>query len=67
MNRKKITLEYMMDYISQNHPGDKEWFKSVALKDGKYRNHLEVVSAFCKKYPEFQTHKKSNADILANW
>ena len=29
----KMTLQFMMDYIEENYPKDKPWFKSVAYDD----------------------------------
>jgi hypothetical protein len=52
---KKITLDAMRDYIEENYPKDKAWFKKVAFEDKegnkveKY-NHLNAVRKFCEKY-----------------
>ena len=68
---KKITLEFMMDYIQKNAKEDKEWFKSIALdEEGKY-NHLIAKRQFAERYmpdiiPKAKvTQKKS--DLLKNW
>ena len=58
---KKIKLEDMMKYIEEKAPQDKEWFKSVALKDKinkeaeevKVYSHLSATKAFCQRYKEF--------------
>ena len=68
---KKITLEMMMNYIIANAPEDKEWFKSVALIDGKYR-HLEARKAFCEKYmpdiiPVAKKKEPLKSELLLNW
>jgi hypothetical protein len=72
---KKITLQYMMKYIDENAPEDKDWFKGVAMtenEDGEMvYNHLVAKKEFCKKYmpdaiPE-KTVKKTKADILNEW
>lgn len=67
---KKITLDNMMDYIEKEHPEDKAWFKSIALKDGKYQ-HLHAVREFCEKYmPDIiPEHKEvlTGADKLNRW
>ena len=70
MEYKKITLEEMMQYIEKNAPKDKEWFKSVALENGKYV-HLKARKAFCEKYmPEIIPTKKEvekKSEKLLNW
>lgn len=68
---KKITFEDMKEYIEKNAASDKEWFKSVAIKGGKYQ-HLAAKKAFCEKYmpeiiPVKKAPKETKADILANW
>ena len=62
-NYKKITLEDMKNYIEENAPQDKDWFKTVAItetevknkKTGKtsYKqtyNHFKAREEFCKRY-----------------
>lgn len=66
---KKLTLAEMMDYISDNAPEDKAWFKSIALnEEGKYQ-HLVAKREFCKRYmPEIiPVPKPKKSDILADW
>lgn len=68
---KKITFDDMKEYIEKNAASDKEWFKNVAIKDGKYQ-HLVAKKAFCEKYmpeiiPVKKAPKETKADILANW
>jgi hypothetical protein len=69
---KKITFEDMKEYIEQNEPQDKEWFKSIAIDEkGRYQ-HLIAKKEFCKKYmpeiiPQAKPKKETKADILANW
>lgn len=68
---KKITFDDMKEYIEKNAASDKEWFKSVAIKEGKYQ-HLAAKKAFCEKYmpeiiPTKKPDKETKADILANW
>ena len=74
---KKITFEEMADFIEENHPNDKAWFKKVAYqdKDGKTLdkyNHLNAKLQFCKKYapeliPEAKAKQKPVTDRLADW
>lgn len=73
---KKITLEEMMDFIEENYPEDKAWFKKVAFqnkngeKTEKY-NHLNAVREFCKKYaPDLIPKAKEKvtvSDKLREW
>lgn len=74
---KKITLDEMMDFIEENYPKDKKWFKEVAFqdKDGntveKY-NHLNAVRKFCEKYapellPVAKEKKVPPTKRLENW
>ena len=77
---KKITLDTMMDYIEENFPKDKAWFKSVALVERTNKkgetvvrySHLDAVREFCKKYapeliPESKAKKQTAKDKLKNW
>lgn len=67
----EMKLEYMMKYIEDNAPNDKEWFKSVAIdSQGKYQ-HLIAKRAFCEKFmPDKLPTKKekvNKSDLLKNW
>ena len=64
-----LTFEAMTEYIVNNHPEDKAWFKSVAIIDGKYQ-HLTARKEFVNKYrPDLApTGKKpTKADLLKDW
>lgn len=74
---KKITFDEMADFIENNHPEDKAWFKEVAYqnKDGekvdKY-NHLNAKLRFCEKYapnliPVAKPKEAPKAKRLENW
>ena len=74
---KKITFEEMAEFIENNHPEDKAWFKKVAFqnKDGeevtKY-NHLNAKLRFCEKYapsliPVAKEKKEPITKRLENW
>lgn len=74
---KKITLDEMMEFIEENYPKDKGWFKKVAFqdKDGntteKY-NHLNAVRKFCEKYapnliPKAKAKKPSAIEKFEKW
>lgn len=69
---KKITAQDIFDYISENAPEDKKWFKSVAYdENGKYQ-HLVAKKAFAERYmPEIipvAKEKKTNAsDLFKDW
>ena len=69
-NYKKIKLEDMIAYIEKKAPKDKEWFKSVAMVNGKY-SHLKAVKAFAERYfPDIIPTKKETVkklDVLNNW
>ena len=70
-NFRKITLDDMVQYIEQNAPKDKAWFKTVAFVNGKY-NHLRAKKEFCTKYmPEIIPVRKEKApnksDVLKEW
>lgn len=72
---KKITLSDMKNYIEQNAPQDKDWFKSVAIKkvNGKeVYSHFIAREEFCKRYmpeiiPVAKKKEPTKAEILANW
>ena len=73
---KDITQADMMNYIAENAPKEKEWFKSVALVDdanGKKRyHHLRAKKEFCKKFkpdllPSKKEKKQTKTSILENW
>lgn len=62
-NYNTITLKDMMEYIKENHPEDKSWFKSVSYsmksikdKEGNIQgtknvySHLVAKRAFCERY-----------------
>ena len=76
-NFKSITLDMMCDYIEENAPEDKEWFKKVCYqtKDGKKTekyNHLNATREFCKKYapeliPVAKEKKEPVSKRLENW
>ena len=74
---KEIKLEDMVNYILENHPEDKAWFKEVAYQDkngkdlGKY-NHLNAVRQFCGKYakdliPVAKEKGATPTDLLKDW
>lgn len=69
---KKITLQDMKEYIEENAPQDKAWFKKEAFDDkGKYQ-HLVAVRAFCDRYmPDIIPVAKPKApkvsEILKDW
>lgn len=68
---KYITCEMMMEYIKKNAPQDKDWFKSVALHNGKYE-HLYARKQFCLRYmpeiiPVAKEKRVPKADLLMNW
>lgn len=68
---KTITTEFMANYIANNHPEDKKWFKEIAFDDnGKYQ-HLIAKKAFCEKYmPDLiptKKDKKKASDIFEEW
>ena len=74
---KKILFDDMYDYINENHPEDKAWFKEIAFQDkegnkvGKY-NHLNAKMQFCKKYapeliPVAKEKKVPVTKKLENW
>ena len=74
---KKITLDEMLDFIEENYPKHKKWFKEVSFqdKDGntveKY-NHLNAVRKFCEKYapellPVAKEKKVPPTKRLENW
>ena len=74
---KKITLDDMCDYIEQNAPADKAWFKKAAYSDKegnpteKY-NHLNAVREFCKRYapellPVAKEKKEPATTRLKDW
>lgn len=78
LTKKKITLEFMMSYIEEKAPQDKEWFKDVAFKN-KYGEqqttyqHLNAVNEFCNHFKEFKylNEKKpkepNKSEKLMNW
>lgn len=66
----------MMNYIEENHPEDKEWFKGEALvfNEEKGKNeymHLRAVRAFCERYMQNllpKANKRINkSEKLMNW
>lgn len=69
---KKITFEDMVSYIESIADADerkkaKDWFKSIAVVDGKYK-HLTAKKAFCRKYvPTIVPVAKKKVDILNDW
>jgi len=74
---KKITFNEMADYIENNHPEDKAWFKEIAFQDkngnpvNKY-NHLNAKLSFCKRYapaliPVAKEKKEPVTKRLENW
>lgn len=78
LTKKKITLEFMMKYIEEKVPNDKEWFKKIAYqtKDGitqKSYQHLNAVNQFCDRYEEFAylneklPTEPNKSDKLKNW
>ena len=76
---RKLTIEYMIRYIDENVPNDKEWFKSVALVDRTDKNGntkkvcdmFRAKKAFCERYmPELlpkHTGKVSATEMLLKW
>lgn len=74
---KTITLDLMCDYIEENHPEDKTWFKKICFEktDGtptKGYNHLNAVRNFYSKYfpTEMPVAKEKPAPAskrLENW
>ena len=68
---KKITFEFMTDYILKNASNDKHWFKSVAIDENGNYNHLVAKKAFCERYmpnviPKAKPRVKKS-DILKDW
>ena len=54
----------MIAYIEKKAPKDKEWFKSVAMVNGKY-SHLKAVKAFAERYfPDIIPTKKRNSNKI---
>lgn len=59
---KKITLEDMKNYIEQNAPQDKEWFKSVAIRPkkvkAKNKKTKEVIEKEVITYDHFKAREE---------
>ena len=54
----------MIAYIEKKAPKDKEWFKSVAMVNGKY-SHLKAVKTFAERYfPDIIPTKKRNSNKI---
>lgn len=69
---KKISLDFMIEYIENNAPQDKAWFKSVAFDENGRYQHLRTVRAFCKKYmpeiiPEAKPKKAPISNKIKDW
>ena len=68
---KRITCDMMMNYIVENAPQDKAWFKSVAITNGQY-DHLNARKQFCLRYmpdliPKAKAKEPKKIDLLSNW
>ena len=77
---RKITLDEMVEFIEENYPEDKAWFKSIAFVDVKNKNgkkdkryvHLNAVREFCNRYapeliPQAKPKKMTAKEKLMNW
>ena len=67
--RNAITFDYMVNYISQNAPKDKKWFKEVAFDEEKKYKHFAARKAFINKYmPELAGQSKdSKWERVKDW
>ena len=77
----KITFEQMVNFITENHPEDKAWFKTVAYqkadgtesknKNGKPKyNHLNAKRKFCERYGIVEAKKTITSltrSVLEDW
>lgn len=73
---KKITFPDMADFIEENYPDDKEWFKGVCYQNKKGEavekyNHLNAKLRFCEKYAPNLIPKAKKKELvtqrLADW
>lgn len=68
---KQINAQFMYDYICNNAPDKKKWFKEVAFdENGKYQ-HIKAKKAFCEEFmPEMLPKKKEEkkaSDLFKDW
>ena len=81
LNYDKMSVEDMKEYIENNCPNEKEWFKKVGFteklnKKGEmekvYIGHFKVRKIFCEKFmpeiiPVAKPKEQKKSDILLNW
>ena len=69
---KKITAQYMKEYIEKNAPEDKAWFKSIAFDSNNKYQHLIAKRKFAEKYmpeiiPIAKPKEPKKSEMFKDW